>query len=172
MYYEKKTIIIAFLLTTTAGVVLHFIYHWFPSNLTALIAPVSESLWEHGKLIFYPGLAAGLVLAWGRPGGLAPWLFSTVLSTVAMLSVAYLVHIVLDVHSLPFDIGLYYVAMLLLFWLAPRLGGWFQGAWGLIPFLAVGVLWSMVILFSFSPPQGDLFQNHAASAYHMCGHIW
>lgn len=170
MYYEKKTILMAFLLASLAGIVLHFVYHWVPSPLVAIIAPVSESLWEHSKLIFYPGLVAAVVLSWNRPKGLAPWLLAVVASCVAMLAVAYFFHIILDMHSLPFDIGLYFASMFLLFWLAPRLDFIFQGRWTWVAIvLAVG-FWVLLVIFSFAPPQGNLFQNHAASAYSMCGY--
>ncbi len=168
MYYNKKEIIVAFLLASLAGVILHFVYNWFPSTATALIAPVSESLWEHSKLIFFPGLVASLVLSYGRPGGLSGWLFSLVVACCAMLAVAYLFHIVLDIHSLPFDIGLYFAAMLLLFWLAPRLGGKFGGWLWLVPLAMTIIFWVLLTLFTFSPPQGNLFQNHEASPYTMC----
>lgn len=41
--------------TLTLGSLLHFVWEWSgESNLTALFSPVSESVWEHLKLLFFP----------------------------------------------------------------------------------------------------------------------
>ncbi len=170
MYYPTKTIVIAFLVASLSGVALHFVYDWFPSVVTALVAPVSESLWEHAKLIFFPGLVAAVVLSWGRGGALGAWLFAVVAACIAMLTVAYLFHIILDFHSLPFDIALYFASMVFLFWLAPRLGETFQGGLWLVPPVMAVIFALMLVVFTFSPPEGPLFREHAASAYTMCGH--
>ena len=54
---------IAFVIAALAGSGLHFLYTLLPCPVTALIAPVNESLWEHLKLLFWPGLIASLALA-------------------------------------------------------------------------------------------------------------
>ena len=54
---------IAFVIAALAGSGLHFLHTLLPCPVTALIAPVSESLWEHLKILFWPGLIASLVLA-------------------------------------------------------------------------------------------------------------
>lgn len=44
-----------------AGTLLHFVYQWSQENfLAGLFAPVSESVWEHMKLVFFPMLFYGL----------------------------------------------------------------------------------------------------------------
>ncbi len=71
----NKKVFVVWLGTMVLGVLLHFLYEWLPNPLTALLAPVRESLWEHVKLIFWPLLLAGAVLT-GTGGGTAraPWL--------------------------------------------------------------------------------------------------
>ena len=49
-----------------AGAGLHFLWQALPNPLFALISPVNESVWEHLKLLYWPMLAAALVLARGR----------------------------------------------------------------------------------------------------------
>lgn len=51
-----------FLLSSIAGVLLHFLYGW--SNQNALVAPfsaVNESIWEHMKLLYFPMFIFALV---------------------------------------------------------------------------------------------------------------
>ena len=55
-----------------AGAGLHFLWQALPNPLFALISPVNESVWEHLKLLYWPMLAAALVLARG-PRRIAVW---------------------------------------------------------------------------------------------------
>ena len=36
------------------GTLLHFLYEWIPSPVTAVFSGVNESTWEHIKLLFWP----------------------------------------------------------------------------------------------------------------------
>ena len=158
MELNKRRLLLAFLLACAAGALLHFLYQWLPSPLTALIAPVNESLWEHGKLLFWPYLAAALLLNRCKPReSLRPWLLSAVLMVALMLSVGYLYHIVLGGEAMAFDLGLYTVLMALGF-LLPRLfpGPWEGFGWELAVWLAAALGVSLV-LFTFWPPAGVLF---------------
>ena len=44
--------VITFVVATLAGSCLHFVYALWPNGLTALLAPVNESLWEHVKILY------------------------------------------------------------------------------------------------------------------------
>ena len=115
----SRSVLLAFAAAVVAGACLHFLYDLLPCTVTALLAPVSESLWEHGKLLYWPSLVTGLVLR-NRPGARA---FSLLLGTAVMMAVGWLYHIPLGGESLLFDIVLYILAMgiclLLRLW-APR----------------------------------------------------
>ena len=52
---KRKWWIICFL-SILAGSALHFLYDLWPNPLTAVFAPVNESVWEHLKLLFFPVL--------------------------------------------------------------------------------------------------------------------
>ena len=53
----KKLNILAFIIIGTVGTLWHFFYDWSNYNdIIGVFAPVSESIWEHQKLIFYPTL--------------------------------------------------------------------------------------------------------------------
>ena len=49
---------LVFTLAVLGGAALHFLYDVWPNPLTAVLAPVNESVWEHLKLFFWPTLAA------------------------------------------------------------------------------------------------------------------
>ena len=54
---EGANLLAGILFTITAGTLLHFCYEWSGENpFVALFAPVSESVWEHLKLLFFPVL--------------------------------------------------------------------------------------------------------------------
>ena len=104
MVYGKKQLILAFVLTVLAGSGLHFVYGLCPNGVTALFSPVNESIWEHGKILFWPYLAAAVWLTWGRPTGLRPWLLVGVGICLLMFGIGYLLHVVLGWDSLAADL--------------------------------------------------------------------
>ncbi len=54
--------IISFIIASTFGVLLHFFYNWSGSSIwTAPFASVSESVWEHLKLLYWPFLFTTLI---------------------------------------------------------------------------------------------------------------
>lgn len=140
------------------GVLLHFLYDWFPYSLIALISPVRESIWEHLKILFYPLLLSGLFL--GGKRGITPWLFSLLTICGLMLLFGWLYNVVLQGQWDGFNILLYIVLMLLGFYL-PRI------LWSLTEWPGVGaacamltvLLAALMIGFTFAPPNNILFQD-------------
>lgn len=143
------------------GVLLHFLYGWLSNPLTALLAPVRESLWEHVKLIFWPLLLSGAILTGKDSGAVrAPWLLSALVSSLVMLAVAYVYHIFLRGESMAFDIGLYAAALTLgfflpgLLWPLTAKPAWRNAAAALACVMAALVAW-----FTFFPPEHVLFAD-------------
>lgn len=52
IYVSKKNIFMIIFLFLLSFL-WHFMYDWFPCVLTSIFFPVSESIWEHMKIIFY-----------------------------------------------------------------------------------------------------------------------
>jgi hypothetical protein len=154
----SKGLVVAFLLTTLAGTGLHFLYDLLPCPLTALFAPVNESIWEHLKLVYWPYLAAmGIVTRRAGRGSRGSWLCTLLVLSVALLAVGYVYHISLGGDSVVFDIGLYVVLMALGFWLPGRLSGVSGRS---APLLALVVLLGAgIVLFTFLPPDRLLFAD-------------
>lgn len=155
----NKTELLVFALAAAAGAGLHFLYQAFPCILTALIAPVNESLWEHVKLLYWPCLAAGLFLRRRQPHLTGRRAFALLAAAAGMLILAYVYHILLSGDSLAFDIGLY-LAATALFFLLPHLLR--QPCWQTVQeplILLVIALGLAVLLFTFFPPPCLLFAD-------------
>ena len=151
-------LLIAFVLTTLAGVCLHFLYDLLPSFFSALFSPVQESIWEHLKVIYWPYLAAMLVVTGKAGRGLrGSWLFSLLIISVAMLVIGYVYHISLGGSSTVFDIGLYVALMAIGFFLPTRLNDT-AGRSAPVFFLVV-LLGVAIVLFTFLPPDHILFSD-------------
>ncbi len=57
---RRWSIIGVFVIFALAGL-WHFLYEWLPCGLTAVLAPVNESPWEHAKLFFAPAVIYFLI---------------------------------------------------------------------------------------------------------------
>lgn len=154
-------LVLAFVVSTLAGVCLHFLHDLLPNPVTALFSPVVESIWEHLKIIYWPYLL-GMVLVTGKAGrgSRGSWLFSLLVISVAMLTAAYVYHISLEGTNTVFDIGLYVFLMALGFWLPGRLS---RSAGRSTPvFFLVVLLGFCIVLFTFLPPDNILFVDLSA----------
>lgn len=166
MYYGKKALLWTCLVTMLLGAGLHFLYSAVPGAITALLSPVNESLWEHGKIIFWPYLLAAVWLNRGRPGGIRPWLLALPLMCLLMLLLGYWYHITLGGEAMWVDLVLYVLIMALGFWLPTRFSGPFQGVKWMLPGAAVLVLGVLIALFTLWPPEHILFADlSGASAW-------
>ena len=163
LFYSKRSLILTFLVTVLAGVCLHFLYSPFPNPITALFAPVNESLWEHCKLVFWPGLSAALWLTQDRPGALRPWLFLLPIQCVLLLILGYSYHILLGGDALWVDIFIYFLVMLFGFWAAPRFSGPFTGWKWFLPPLSSAVLAFLLLFFTLYPPNNILFTDFSGA---------
>ena len=162
MFYPKRQLILTCIATMLAGCVLHFLYHWWPNPVTALVSPVNESLWEHVKLVFWPYLAAALILNRDRPGGVRPWLLTLPLLCGITLLLGWLYHVTLGGEALWVDLALYAAVMVLGFWLPTRFSGPFRGARWLLPILAAAILALLIAWFTVRPPEALLFRDLSA----------
>ena len=159
LFYSKRSLILTFLVTLVIGICVHSLYTLLPNPITALFAPVNESLWEHCKLVFWPGLAAALWLTNGRPTAIRPWLLLLSIQCVLLLVFGYSYHILLGGEALWVDILIYFLIMLLGFAAAPRFSGPFTGCKWLSPILASSILAILLLLFTLYPPNNILFTD-------------
>ena len=156
---------LAALAASIAGSALHFLYAAVPHPLTALLAPVNESVWEHLKLLFWPVLGAAVVLSARAPCRIRLWcgfLTALLAMPVFLLGMYYLLRR-LGLSGLALDILLYYVTIFGGFWLAWRLqrAGRLQRHCGILLMLVI-LYGASLILFTFAAPPLKLFSPPAA----------
>lgn len=160
MKHEKRNFLFAAAAAIIGGSALHFLYTALPNPLTALVAPVNESVWEHLKLLYYPTLLAAYVLSLrtGKRRRLWSGFLTAVLAMPLFLLGAYYLLRRFGVEGLPVDIALYIVTMAGGFALACAI--YRKGC----AVRAVGVLLMLVIfygafliVFSFAAPRFGIF---------------
>ena len=161
MEKTTKKRILCYLAAAALGVLLHFLFTWFPNPVLALISPVRESIWEHVKLIYFPLLAASLYMGRGGNGlGRAPWLLSMVVACVILLGLGYVYHIIFWGEAGIVDLILYLFLLALGFLLPKTLWplcgrpGVEKAAWVLTALLGALIVW-----FTFFPPDIALFAD-------------
>ena len=148
--------------TSLLGTAMHFLYDLWPTALTALFAPINESVWEHLKLLFWPMLLGSVILSRKKPNNERYWssFFIALLGTPALLLLCFYGLKALGIASLTLDISLYYICMLLGYTLArwlyskklPEKAGGFL--------LMVLILYvASLILFTFAAPDLPIFRD-------------
>lgn len=145
------------------GTLSHFFYDWSGQNpVVALFSPVSESTWEHMKLVFFPILVWSLFLPSGIrknfPSLRSALLAGGLLGTWSVPVLFYTYSGILGKNIAVIDIAIFYIAVLISFSAAWRLRG-SAGIEKNRPFI---ILFSVLMttaffLFTFSPPQLGLF---------------
>ena len=101
----------------SAGSILHFVFawtnHWVP---IALVAAVNESVWEHLKLAFWPGLAWSLLPNRWSPAGTGERVairgFSLLLTALIIVVVFKVYTGLLGRNLLALDIGIFALAII------------------------------------------------------------
>lgn len=156
----KRSFLIAALCAAAAGVALHFLYDVLPNPLTALISPVRESVWEHGKLLFYPTIAAAFALSrsTGHRRALFGAFFAVSLAQPIALYAAYYLLAAFGAEGLWLDIALYFSAMSAGFWLAERLMRRREIERHVGTLLAAVLLYALLLsVFSYAAPNAPVF---------------
>jgi hypothetical protein len=155
-----------------AGSALHFLFAWTgEARAVAWLAAVNESVWEHTKLAFWPGLAYGLLelASIGRRVRNA-WLalFVRVLSMPAVIiALFYGYTAILGDNVLALDVSIFLVAVVLgqvlaaRIMLAPDAGRALQRA-GLAGLAALVLFYATA---SYRPPRLAVFQDSGTGQY-------
>lgn len=150
---RKQTV--GLLAALALGVFLHDLFDWWPSILTEFIAPVSESIWEHVKIIYWPLLMI-LPLVYGKEKRIET-LAAPVLSSILMLVLAWIYHIHLGGEALAADLLIFAVVIVL---------GFLMPAAVVLPktsksiVLGMTIFWvALILAFTLTPPSGMLFRD-------------
>ena len=159
----KKYVWIGNLFCLILGSLSHFFYSWTLSNpIVGIFCPVSESAWEHMKLVFFPVLFYSGILCLLCQKEI-PALFSSclagVLAGTLFIPVFFYTYTgILGYHLLGLDILTFVLAVLLSFFLLYRLAACLKMQ-RLLPILLFLTLlfFSAFFLFTFHPPKLGIF---------------
>ena len=159
----KKAFLISFFAAAILGAAWHFLHHALPCPLTALLAPVNESVWEHLKLLYFPPLAVGFVVSfrWKQ----AQRRFWSAMAAVLLLMPAVLMGVFYTLTAgfgvkanLAFAIVLYSITLALGWWLLYRLSrsGRAEPCFGPLV-IGAGALGAALVAFTIAAPQLPIF---------------
>lgn len=157
------------LFTSILGTLAHFTYEWSNENfVVGLFTPVSESTWEHMKLLFFPMLLYGVFMC-TRLAGEYPCLtyacpLGILIGTFAIPTLFYTYSGILGTTYTPIDILIFYISVVLAFSIVyigtlrcqqksswePKNSFFF---WLLIILLAISFM-----IFTIYPPSLGIFQ--------------
>ncbi len=170
-YWKWELATVAFALC--AGSLLHFVYEWSGGQTAVgLFAPISESVWEHLKLLFFPLLFLGIVefFAVGRylPHFLPAKTIGIVLGMAAILvsfytytGIAGTNFLWADILTFVFGVAVSAGFSLYFLYCRPLLGAGWQAA----SLAILAVCTAAFFVFSFYPPPIALFQDPVSQSY-------
>lgn len=173
----KICILAGVFLVSSMGALSHFVYEWTGQNrLAGLFVPVSESTWEHMKLLFFPMLLTALLLTvllkHTYPQILTGMLAGILIGTASIPALFYTYTGVLGFHITAVDIAIYYVSVILSFFTAYRLtiSDYTKSLQPLLPCLTLLML-AAFVLFSYDPPALGIFAQPETDAVFL-GEFW
>lgn len=164
MKHFKSAMIIGVLFVLITGSLSHFMYDWTNHNtLVGLFTPVSESVWEHMKLLFFPMLLYSLIITC-RFRREYPCLGSslclgTIAGTLLIPALFYAYTAVLGRNMFVLDIAVFIISILAAFLLSYG----FAPSCRLKPYsfllrILICVFFVCFFRFSYHPPAFPLFK--------------
>jgi hypothetical protein len=164
--------IVGTLFVLSFGGILHFLFAWSGGwTPVALVAAVNESVWEHLKLVFWPGLIfvfATYPILKNKTENFWTAKISGLLSMpLCIVALFYLYKFIFKTHNLAYDIGIFILAVILGQWISCRLLLQSPPA-SKVKFILIVTLLAAITafsLFSFFPPPYPLFQDSHSGGY-------
>lgn len=166
----KRYTVIGILFVILAGTLSHFLYEWSGNHaVVGLFTPVSESVWEHMKLLFFPMLLYSLFLISRLrrefpclPSSLWAGLLAGTLA-IPVLYYSYTWILGRDVFLL--DLATFILSVVFAFWISFRFALSCKGKpFGILPGGLVCVLLVCFLWFTYHPPGARLFTDPSAHA--------
>lgn len=158
------------ILVSALGALSHFVYEWTGQNrLAGLFVPVSESIWEHMKLLFFPMLLTALfltvLLKRTYPHILTGMLAGLLTGTAAIPVLFYTYSGVLGYCITAVDIAIFYISAGIGFFVAYRLtiSVYAESLHHLLCCLTL-LMFAAFVLFSYEPPTLGIFAEPEISA--------
>lgn len=170
----KRTVwlwqLVGFAVTSLLGTVLHFLYDWLgESTLITLFSGVNESTFEHMKLLFWPMLAYAVFESFffrEREDFFCIKLRGILLGLALIPLIFYTYNGVIGKSPDWINITIFFVAAAVAYIYETRL---FkkdlscQRRW--LPILILSIIAALFVVFTFLPPEIDLFKDPLTNAY-------
>ena len=170
--------ILSLIVLTGAGFVFHFINDWTGNFFwTAFLAPVNESIWEHLKLLYMPGIFWLLfsLLFFGRrlPSVFPAAQLAGILTGLLWITTAYYTLFgITGRHWMVTDIGIFILSCILceevtvICCCQPDVAVIVGGSWGkTILFVLALLLGLCFIQFTYAPPKLPFFLDASSGRY-------
>lgn len=163
----KKDKIMTIVLMVVLGTCMHFVHEAVPAGFVAdflgNIFPVNETSWEHMKMIWYPFLAAGIILSFRKKnrGYFAAFIVCSVIAMLMQLGAFSIYQSFTEESVLILDIVIYISSMvfciLMAFDFATR--KWTQQFLPLWIVLAV-IITASIVYLTYCPGDGYVFLDN------------
>ena len=161
----KRKNILAFIIISVMGSLLHFVYDWSGENpIVALFSAVNESVWEHQKLLFVAAAVYSLfeyMIAGRRvynyPIAAAIGIIAAIVSIITLF---YTYSGILGYSVTFIDISLYYIGVFIFLFVRNLIiknrffGGGTANTVGYLMIIVLGILFAV---WTFYPPKISLF---------------
>jgi hypothetical protein len=164
--------IIGFILISLVGSALHFCFEWSGCfKPLALFCAVNESVWEHLKIGFWPAVFYAIIeyLAFGKTIKNF-WVAKTgafYIIPIVITGIYYLLEAILGAHSVWIDIALFVAAILVSQWFSYKVIASHKDYSNLkvLSYVLFLLILTAFSLFTFFPPNLDLFKDPLTGAY-------
>lgn len=161
-----KKNIIAFFVIGIAGTLGHFVYKWSGNfKLLGYIFPVSESTWEHLKLLFFPAIIYFIISYYrteSKPKNFFPALAISVSCGMSLIvTIFYTISGVLGFNLGFVNIGIYFIGVIATICKMNKIikSGKYSSKNALVvSMLYLIVMTLLFILFSYNPPKLGVFK--------------
>ncbi len=147
----------------TVGTLSHFLYEWTNRNfIIGLFTPVSESVWEHMKLLFFPMLLFSLFMA-GKlknryPCVISALCFGILAGTVCIPTLFYAYTFAAEKSIFILDLAIFLFSTITAFFLAYQLTlSCRMQAYTAVLCILVCALFACFIVFTYHPPSFGMF---------------
>lgn len=161
----KAYIITGLFFVLILGTLSHFFYEWSDHHfIIGLFSPVNESVWEHMKLIFFPMLLYSAFAAYKLNGdypGISSALAFEILSGTLLTPVLFYTYSgILGKSYTVIDILIFILSVIAAFYISYRftLSGRLKN-YSCVLWAAVFLMMICFILFSYNPPELELFRK-------------
>lgn len=169
----KKRNIVAFIIIAVLGTLGHFVYDWTNKNfIVGLFFPVSESIWEHLKLLFYPALiyfTAEYFILKEKPQNYISAAVKGILCSMSFTVIFYYLYTGVIGRNIDFlNIAIFFVSVYVLLYKKEKMiesGKYSLSIFNVISLSLVVIIGILFALWSYNPPSLGIFMQPLVPAF-------